>query len=133
VVEEHVFETTHALANITPDLLASFVQNKELSETARNQLAKIAALKADIAATQREIQDTEKRRNDLGTDLSRLQQNISTLRQVSGQQEQVQKYARDLAAGTAEAATLGDRIAELRKKQAAAEADLGRLIETLEF
>jgi hypothetical protein len=133
VIEEHVFDTTHALANVTPDLLASFVQNKELSEIARNQLAKIAALKGDIAAMQREIQSAEKQRADIGTDLSRLQENIRTLNQVSGQQEQVQKYARALATSTSEAAALRDRIAELRKKQAAAETDLNRLIETLEF
>jgi phage shock protein A len=63
----------------------------------------------------------------------RLRQNIQTLNHVSGQQEQVQEWSKQLAAEEVRMTTLRDRISALDKKKAALEAELGDMIGKLEF
>ncbi len=133
VAEERVFDNSYAIANLTPDVLASYVQNKALSEAARAQLEKIAQQKRLIAETDGVLSRTEQEITDLTTTRSRLRQNIDSLNRVSGQQEQVQQYARQLAAQETQLAGLRDRLAELRKKRAALESELNSLIEKMEF
>jgi hypothetical protein len=133
VVEEKVYETSLAVTNLTPDVLASYVQNKELSDDARKQLESILQQKRLIAETDRALGLTQQEFKDLSQDQQRLRQNISSLNRVSGQQEQVQKYARQLAIQETQLAALRDRLAELRKKKAALESELNSLIEKMEF
>ncbi len=133
VVEERVFENVLAIVNLTPDVLASYVQNKELNEGARKQLERILQQKRLIAEVDQSIQAAEQQTNDLSRDQERLRQNINSLRQVTGQQEQVQEYARQLAANEIKLAGLRDQSFELRKKKAALESELNSLIEKMEF
>ena len=133
VTEERVFDSTYAVASLTPDVLTSYIQNKALSETARAQLEKIAQQKRLIADADAAANRTQQEINDLTNDQSRLRQNIDSLNRVAGQQEQVQQYARQLAAQETQLAGLRDRLAELRKKRAALESDLNSLIEKMEF
>lgn len=53
--------------------------------------------------------------------------------EVSGQQEQVQRYARSLADQEAKLAALRDRHSELTKQRSAIEAQLKALIDSTEF
>jgi hypothetical protein len=133
VIEEHLIESSTALANITPDVLGSYLQNKELSETARKQLGAVLAQKRLIADADRAMRVGDQEHNDLSSDQDRLRRNISSLSSVPGQQEQVQVYARQLAATETKLAALRDRLAELRKKKAALESELNSLIEQMEF
>ncbi|HLK69280.1 MAG TPA: hypothetical protein VKU19_37870 [Bryobacteraceae bacterium] len=52
---------------------------------------------------------------------------------MSGQQQQVQNYARQLDAHEQQIAQLRDRQADLQKKKAALQSELDRLIEALTF
>ena len=61
-------------------------------------------------------------------DQERMRSNIGSLNQVSGQQQQVQTYARQLAAQESQMASLRDHSAEMKKKKAAAETALNELI-----
>lgn len=133
VEEERVLTNTYALVNQTTDFLASLVENKELNPQVRTQLERILSQKNAIASLDREIAETESRRSELDKDQQRLRENIATLNRVAGQQAQVQKYAAQLAEQEATLTALRDRLAELRNKKAALEAELNRLIETLEF
>lgn len=133
VTEERVFDSTFAIANLTPDVLNTYIQNRALSESARAQLEKVAAQKRLIAETDGSISRGEREISDLASDQSRLRQNIDSLNRVAGQQEQVQQYARQLAAQEAQLAAARDRLAGLRKKRAALESDLNSLIEKMEF
>ncbi len=133
VEEERVLTSTYALVNQTPGFLASLVENKEVNPQARAQLERILSQKNVIAVTDREIAQAEGERAELDKDQQRLRENIASLNRVSGQQGQVQKYAAQLAEQEAKLTALRDRLAELRQKKAALEAELGRLIETLEF
>jgi hypothetical protein len=133
VSEERVYEQTYTVSSLTPDALLAYLRNRDLSAGARSQLQRIADQKSQIADTQRAAQDVESQIKDLNTDEDRIRRNISSLNNVSGQQQQVQTYARQLDAHEQQLAGLRDRQAELQKKKSALDAELGKLIEALSF
>ena len=133
VAEEQLVQQTTALVNASPDFLLTYVQNKNLDEAARKQLQRIADQKRLIAANDGEIRRAEQQVSELARDEERMRQNIESLNRVSGQQEQVQNYARQLAAEETQLASLRDRQAGLRKKQQSLQDDLNKLIEAMAF
>jgi predicted nuclease with TOPRIM domain len=62
-----------------------------------------------------------------------VRQNIESLNRVSGQQDLVQKYARQLETQETQIAGLRDRLGELRKKKAQLSEELNSQIEKMEF
>ncbi len=133
VVEENVFDQRLMVANLTPDQLLSYTQNKEISTSARQQLEQLAGIKRQIAETDNEIRQTQTNIDELFKDQQRLRENLASLNRVTGQQDQVQRYAQELAAQEKQLAGLRDRMAELRKRKTALESELNALIEKLEF
>ncbi len=133
VTEERVYDNSFAIANLTPDLLTTYIRNKTLSDAARKQLEQIVNLKSQIAATDSEIRRIEADLNSLVRDQERLRQNINSLNQVSGQQQQVQSYAKQLADQESKLAGWRDRTAELQRKRAALETELNSTMEKMEF
>jgi hypothetical protein len=133
VTEERVYETSTGIANLTPDVLVTYIQNKALSAAGRQALEAIAAKKREIATNDTALRQTEQDVRELEQDQSRLRSNISSLNSVSGQQEQVQKYARQLAAQETRLAGLRDTLSEQRKKKTALESELNSLMEKTEF
>ena len=79
------------------------------------------------------IRQVDGETKDLVNDQTRIRQNIQSLNQVSGQQDQVQKYARQLSAQETQLATMRDQESDLKKQKTAAESNLNGLIEKLEF
>ncbi len=133
VVEDGSVDETHVIASTTTDFLLSLVQNREISDAARKHIAAIADRKAVIARLKAEAARLEQQRTELIAEQSRTRENIMSLNAVAGQQDQVQNYARRLAAGEAEIASLRDRTRDVRQKLSDAEAELARLMDTLEF
>jgi hypothetical protein len=133
VNEERVFDQTYAVTSLTPDALLAYVQNRGLSAAARQQLQAIAAQKSKIAANDRELQQVDSQMRDLTADQDRIRRNIQSLNAVSGQQQQVQTYARQLDTAEQQLAGLRDRQAALSKQKGALQAELDRLIEALSF
>ena len=133
VNEERVYDQTITLTNTSPDSLFAYIQNKNLDEAARKQLERIAAQKSEIARNDGEIRATDQQISEIVHDQDRLRQNVMSLNQVSGQQDQVQKYAALLAGQETQLASLRDRQSEQRKKKAALVAELDKLIESAEF
>ncbi|MDP2997600.1 MAG: hypothetical protein Q8N47_08930 [Bryobacterales bacterium] len=133
LIEERVYDSSVMVANLGPDVLLSYVQNKALSETARKQLDGIAELKRRIGEADADARRLQTEIAELTKDQERLRENIASLNRVSGQQEQVQKYARDLAAQESRLAGLRDQLSEARKRKAARESELNSLIEKVEF
>ncbi len=134
VAEERVYETTTSVSSLTPDVLLSYVQNKALSEAARSQLQQILDAKRQIADLDNQMQQVDHDNSGIISDQARIRQNIQSLNQVSGQQDQVQKYARQLATQEAALAASRDRCerseqAESRGRSPA----LNTLIEKLSF
>lgn len=133
VNEERVYDTQIAVASLTPDILVTYIQNKSISETARKQLEAIAARKRQIAEIANAIQQTDIDLRELMNDQNRIRQNIESLNRVAGQQEQVAKYSRELAAQETKLAALRDAQAEQRRKRTALESELTSMIEKMEF
>ena len=133
VVEERELVNSIMITNFNTKDLIDFAQNKVLSAAARTQLEQIARTKQSIADTDAALRRTGTEIDNLFRDQERVRQNISNLNQVSGQQEQVQKYARSLAAQESQLATLRDRQNELTQKKAALESELNSMIEKVEF
>ena len=133
VTEERVFDTTTTVASITPDVLLTYVQNKAISDTGRRQLQQIVDVKRQIADLDSRIRQMDNDVKDLVSDQARIRQNIQSLNQVSGQQEQVQKYARQLATQETQLAGMRDQDSDLKRQKTAAESNLNGLIEKLDF
>ena len=133
VTEEREYDQTVQLINLTPNVLADYLQNVKLSDTARKQLQAIAAKKQQVAANDAAISANENNTNRLFRDQERLRQNISSLNQVSGQQDQVQKYARTLSDQEAQLAKLRDDQDRLRAAKTQLQSELDSLIDKIEF
>jgi chaperonin cofactor prefoldin len=133
VAEERVFETSVTLTSVTPDYLLSYVQNKALDEAARKQLERISSQKESIAAADNDIRAAQQQLSEVVQDEQRVRDNIGSLNRVSGQQDLVQKYSRQLSDQETRIATLRDQLSELRKKKAALESELNSLIDKMEF
>jgi chromosome segregation ATPase len=133
VNEERVYEDSTMVTNLTPDLLVTYVQNKAISAAARQQLDRIVAQKGLIADNDRALQDAATQIRAVTQDEDRIRQNIQSLNNVSGQQQQVQNYARQLDTHEQQLATLRDKQAELQKKKTALQGDLDRMVAALTF
>ena len=133
VNEERVYDTTTAVSSLTPDVLVTYVQNKALSDAGRRELQQIANVKRQIADFDNQIRQLDANVNTIVNDQNRVRQNIQSLNQVSGQQDQVQKYARQLATQEGELAGLRDQLSSVRKQKSAQETSLNALIEALNF
>jgi hypothetical protein len=133
VAEERVYETTTSVSSLTPDVLLAYVQNKALSEAARNQLQQILDAKRQIADLDNQMHELDSDNSNIVKDQTRIRQNMQSLNQVSGQQDQVQKYARELATQEATLAASRDRWSAMSKQKVAAESRLNSLIEKLDF
>ena len=133
VAEERVYDTQTMITNLSPDMLVSYIQNRSLSDAARKQLDRIATQKRQIADNDRALQEAQGQINEATQDEDRIRRNIQSLNNVSGQQQLVQNYARQLDTHEQQLAGLRDRQAELQKKKSALQAELDKLIEGLTF
>ena len=133
VTEENVFDSTIAISSLSPELLAGYVSNKSLTDAGRKQLGEMLDKKRQITSTDGEKQRVTEQINTIVHDQERIRQNINSLNHVSGQQDQVQKYAKQLGDQEIQLASLRDRQAELERRKAALQAELNAQIEKMEF
>ena len=133
ISEERVYDNSFELSNLTPDILLTYVMNKSIPESARRQLKDISDHKQEIASLDNQIQNTQTEIDELIKDQGRIRQNLTSLNNVSGQQEQVQKYSRQLSDQETKLAAMRDSLSELRKKKTGAQAGLNSLIASLEI
>jgi hypothetical protein len=133
VKEERVFDNTYEVTNLTPDVLMTYVQNKALSDAGKKELERIVDQKRQIDEADAGIASTASEISELTQDQARIRQNIDSLNRVSGQQEQVQSYARQLAGQETRLAALRDQASQLKKKSAALKSELDRMLETASF
>ncbi len=139
VTEEKTWSYTIVVSEMTPDDLVSVLQDRDgqgrdqLTPAARQALEAIVAKKRDIAGQTRVIGALRDRFSRLEGDQARLRENLRSLGAVSGQEQLVQQYARQLA--EAEAALLRLRTEETAAAQRLQESEsqLAALIERLEF
>jgi hypothetical protein len=133
IVQERVYDTQTSVTNLTRDVLATYVQNKAISDTGRRQLQQVIDLERQIADLDNQIRQADSDIKTLVDDQSRIRQNLESLNRVSGQQDQVQKYARQLADQESQLAAQRDHASDLRKQKTTQESNLNDLIGKLDF
>lgn len=133
VVEERELQNSTLVTSMSSDVLADFIQNKQLTPAARKQLEAIAAKKAEIAAVEEEQHQIEAQTSEINKDQDRIRQNLNSLSRIAGQESQVNHYAAELGRLDTTLAQLRDRQSELRKRHTALDTELNALIEKLEF
>jgi len=133
VSEEHILDNTYYLTSLTPDAILVYVRNRELSDAGRRQLQQIADQKRLIAENDAALAAAGTDISSLTSDEARIRQNIDSLNRVSGQQQQVQNYARQLDDHEQKLAALRDKQADLQKRKTALAADLDKMLEALSF
>jgi len=133
VTEEIVYDQSYTVTNLAPDLMVYFLSNKALTGNGRKQLQQISDQKARIVEVGQALRAVESQTQSLTADEDRMRQNINSLNNVSGQQQLVQNYARQLDTVEQKLATLRDRQAELQKKKSTLESELNKAIEDLSF
>ena len=133
VIEERELENSYTVSSLNSDFLLAYVRNEKLSPAARVQLEKLAAMKAQVEQIDRSARQAQTDIANLERDQDRLRQNITSLNQVSGQQEQVARYARSLAQQETKLIALRDQQSDLAKRKTAHEAEISALIDKMEF
>ena len=133
VKEDNLHDEYISVSSSSPDAILAIAANRSLSPQAKQQLERIAAQKRQIADADRAIRAAEQRIQSLSTDQDRLRQNLASLRSISGQQEVIQRYARDLDSREQQIVALRDQAAAERTKKSALESELNAMIERLEF
>ena len=131
--EEREFDNTVTISSITPPVLASYIGGRGLSAAGRKALEAIAGLKSKIEDVQRQSRSIEGEIGTIDRDSERTRQNILSLNAVSGQGEQVQRYARQLASLDTRLAALRETQGKLTAERAALEGQLSQLIDATTF
>jgi hypothetical protein len=133
ITEEREYESSFALTSLTPDVIFDYVANKKLTDAAKRALQQIAEKKEQIAQAENEARAADQQISDLNADQNRIRQNIMSLNNVTGQQEQVQRYARSLADQEAKIAQLRDQSTAANRRKQALQAELNALITKMAF
>jgi hypothetical protein len=133
VTEEREFNTTVSVSSLTPSALLSYSQNKLISEDGQRQLEAIAKLKSQIATLDTDMKRLNTGIEKLFRDQERLRQNINSLNQVAGQQEQVRRYAKTLDTQESELAGMRDQYAAAETRRNELQAQIDGLIDNVKF
>ena len=133
VPAERIDEQTVQMSSWAPNEILVYIKNQKLPDAARRQLEALAAKKNQVEENARALANTEKEINELVRDQDRLRQNLTALNRVQGQEAQVRKYSTDLAASESRLAGLRDTLAEQRRRDQALRAELGALVDRLEW
>jgi hypothetical protein len=133
VREERVDDQTVAITPMPPNAVLSWMQNKTLGADAQRQLDLIVKKKREIVTNDAALAQAEAEMKPLDDDQTRLRRNIDSLRNIATQKEQVETYARQIAANEVKIAGLRDRQSQLRARKAALDGELRAIIAKAEF
>ena len=115
------------------DAITVWAQNKTLSDAARRQLEQLRDLENQLASVNAEMSTNDSSVASITRDEDRARQNITSLSSVSGQQQQVQTYARQLSELESKITVLRDRHGELEKQKTSLQAQIDGAIEKISF
>ena len=133
VQEENLYDETTAVSSLTPEAIVAFIAGRSIGDAGRKQLEQIADRKRQSADADTQARTIETEMAELIRDQDRLRQNIASLRNVTGQDEQVQRYSRLLATQESQIATMRDQVREQRRRKQTIDKEMLALIEKLEF
>jgi chromosome segregation ATPase len=133
VEEERVFSNGFSVSNMNTDQILVWMENKALSDAGKRALQQIVDMKKQITDLDAQSKTIDKQIDNLDKDQDRTRQNIASLNQVSGQQQQVEIYAKKLADQENQLAKLRDQQNDVQQKRTAAQSSLDSFMERIEF
>lgn len=128
VVMERVESRQLAVGNVTPDQIAFFLENVELTEQDRATLDEILTLKRQIATLDRQIEDLENRRQEIAREQDRIRQNMGALDRNSSL---YRRYVSDLEQQEDEIDAIGTELETLRADRRELQDQLDELVRSL--
>jgi hypothetical protein len=99
VSEELPESHTYALNNITTNDIQVFVKSNYLTPEMKQSLEDVAELKAQVAATSREIAEKQGEINTITKDQERMRENLRALGKTEEEKQLVQRYVSKIAQG----------------------------------
>jgi flagellar biosynthesis chaperone FliJ len=133
VEEERVYSNTISLSSLSPAQTLVYLENKTLSDAGRRALQQLTDSRRQVSDLDAQLKSLDTQISNLTRDQDRTRQNISSLNQVNGQQQQVDIYARKLADQENQLAKLRDQQSDTQQKRAAAQSNLDAFMEKIEF
>ncbi len=133
VEEERVYNSSMTISTLSTDQTLAFLENKTLSDAGRRALQEVVDARRILANLDSQIKTFDTQIANITRDQDRTRQNISSLNQVSGQQQQVDIYAKKLADQESQLAKLRDQESDTQQKRATAQANLESFVERIEF
>jgi hypothetical protein len=133
VKEERQLLETHQLIELGDEDIQLWLSTNRISSEARQTLTALSNLRRQIAASNNLIRQANQQITELAKDQDRVRQNLNTLRNVSGQQERVQRYATELAEIDSKIVGLRDQIAAETKKRDGLNDELARRVAEANF
>jgi hypothetical protein len=110
VSEELPESHTYALTNITTNEIQVFVKSNYLTPEMKQSLEAGAELKAQVAATSREISEKQGEINTITRDQERMRENLRALGKTDEEKQLVQRYVAKIAQGE-------DQLEKLRQEE----------------
>ena len=133
VKEEETLSEEVQISSARDEQIGVWLASNRLSPEAKQIMSGIAALRRQVAESNRVIQAMNQQVTESTADQERVRRNLSSLNSVSGQTERVQKYASDLANLDGKIVTLRDQIAAETKKRDGLNQQLAQRIESANF
>jgi Carboxypeptidase regulatory-like domain len=110
VSEELPESHTYALTNITTNEIQVFVKSNYLTPEMKQSLEGVTELKAQVAATSREVSEKQGEINTITRDQERMRENLRALGKTDEEKQLVQRYVAKIAQGE-------DQLERLRQEE----------------
>jgi len=132
VVEEtRANHTEFGVSSMTDDQVALLVREKTLTDAQEAALREVIARKAALAAIVQEIGVRQREINQIGTDQTRVRENMKSLKGSAEEKQLLQRYVKQLNDQETRLDALRKELEELNARRAKAQEDLNRFIETI--
>ena len=133
VPEEKPVETRYAVTNLTDDQITVIARQRIISPEVEEALRRIQAQKEVIAGTDHELAMRRDETKRIFDDQQRLRENMKALKGSAEEKALLERYTRELNDEEDRLAAIRKESADLEAKRAAAQAELNRMVEALQF
>ena len=131
VTEEYPLQDTIRLTNLSADRISVFLSGPITDPVLRQKFEELGKLKRELAVLTREIKRREGAINEIHRDQDRVRKSLMTVRQIPGQQAQLQRYLRKLADQENRIEVLQNEMEERRRRRAALQTQVDAALHSL--
>ncbi|HEY4838688.1 MAG TPA: carboxypeptidase regulatory-like domain-containing protein [Candidatus Acidoferrales bacterium] len=129
VEEDHPHSATIKVSNISQQLVETYVRQKELTPEMEKFFRQIVAQKDAIAKLDADLKQRQEELNSIGTDQSRVREDLQALKGTVEEKALAQRYVKELDEQETRLAALKQEIIDLQGKRKQAQQELNDTIE----